>query len=98
MRMEDDGPVGHTGPFILAIEVNKYDIFTLHLLFYIAFRLSYVYVIVNLRKTFVFELWCEQKLLLRNLDMSQAIASFLHLAFVFDLKYPQASTNGRYPN
>ena len=47
----------------------------------------------KLRRTFVFELWCEQNLLLRNLDMSQAIASFLHLSFVFDLKYPQASTN-----
>ena len=68
--------------------------FVLHLLYYIAFRLSYVYVIVNLRRTFVFELWCEQKLLLRNLDMSQAIASFLHLSFVFVLKYPQASIGG----
>ena len=39
----------------------------------------------------MFEVWCEKRKLLGNLDMAEAIASFLHLAFVFDLKYPSVS-------
>ena len=38
---------------------------------------------------FVFEVWCERRKLLGDMDMAEAIASFLHLAFVFDLKYPK---------
>ena len=40
-------------------------------------------------RTFVFELWCERKKLLGDLDMAEAVAAFIHLAFVFDLKYPK---------
>ena len=42
-------------------------------------------------RTFIFELWCERKKLLGDLDMAEAVASFIHLAFVFDLKYPRVS-------
>ena len=40
-------------------------------------------------RNWVFELWVEEKKLLGNLGLSGAIAAFLHLAFVFDLKYPK---------
>ena len=38
---------------------------------------------------FVFDVWCERKKLLGDLDMAEAIASFLHLSFVCNLKYPK---------
>ena len=42
---------------------------------------------------FVFEVWAEKTRLLDNLNMPQAIAGLLHLAFVFDLKYPEVCWN-----
>ena len=43
---------------------------------------------IEVDQGWVFELWCESSKLLGNMSLSTAIASFLHLAFVFDLKYP----------
>ena len=40
---------------------------------------------------FIFELWCEKRKLIGELDLAEAIAAFIHLAFVFDLKYPKVS-------
>ena len=37
----------------------------------------------------MFDVWCERKKLLGDLDMAEAIASFLHLSFVCNLKYPK---------
>jgi hypothetical protein len=37
----------------------------------------------------VFELWVEKQRILEQLDMAQCIASFLHLVFTFDLKFPK---------
>ena len=45
-------------------------------------------------RVYVFEVWCEQRRLFGNLDIAEAIAGFLHLAFVFDLKYPAVSISG----
>ena len=42
-------------------------------------------------KTFVFELWVEKEKLFGNMSIIESIASFLHLAFVFDLCYPKAA-------
>ena len=42
-------------------------------------------------RMFIFELWCEKRKLLGELDLAEAIAAFIHLAFVFDLKYPKVS-------
>ena len=44
---------------------------------------------VQVDKAFIFELWVEHSKLLVNLDLIEVIASFLHLAFVFGLEYPQ---------
>eukprot|EP00092_Neocalanus_flemingeri_P087963 GFUD01111089.1.p1 GENE.GFUD01111089.1~~GFUD01111089.1.p1 ORF type:complete len:578 (+),score=143.83 GFUD01111089.1:34-1767(+) len=38
---------------------------------------------------FVFEVWVESHKILGNLNISTAISSFLHLCFVFHLKYPK---------
>ena len=38
---------------------------------------------------FIFELWVEGAKLVGNLTITEAVASFLHLSFVFDLKYPE---------
>ena len=38
---------------------------------------------------FVFEVWAENQKILGNLNLVTAISSFLHLAFAFNLKYPQ---------
>ena len=54
----------------------------------VSFRLS-------LFRGFVFEVWAEKTRLLDNLNMPQAIAGLLHLAFVFDLKYPEVRLNFR---
>ena len=35
----------------------------------------------------MFEVWVEGQKLLGNLSLAYAIASYLHLVFVFDLKY-----------
>ena len=37
----------------------------------------------------MFEVWVEHAKLIGNLSLTTAIATFLHLCFVFDLKYPQ---------
>ena len=37
----------------------------------------------------MFELWVECDKLIGNLSLSSSIAAFLHLSFVFDLKYPK---------
>ena len=39
-------------------------------------------------RTFVFEIWCEKRKVYGDLGMAKAVTGFLHLAFVFDLKYP----------
>ena len=41
------------------------------------------------RGVFIFEVWVDGQKLLGNLNFVTAISSFLHLAFVFDLKYPK---------
>ena len=40
-------------------------------------------------RAFIFELWVEHSRLLGNLDIVTAIAAFMHLCFVFDIKYPK---------
>ena len=40
-------------------------------------------------RNFVFEIHVEKTKLMGNLNMGEAVAGFLHLAFVFDLKYPE---------
>lgn len=47
-------------------------------------------VAVLVDKTFIFELWAEHAKLLGNMNICTALASFFHLAFCFDLKYPKA--------
>ena len=37
----------------------------------------------------MFELWVDSKKLLGNMDLVTAVASFLHICFVFDLSYPK---------
>lgn len=37
----------------------------------------------------MFEVHVEKQRILSNLDLSSAIASLLHLAFVFNIKYPK---------
>ena len=39
----------------------------------------------------VFELWVEKEKVFGDMSMTGSIASFLHLAFVFDLRYPKAA-------
>ena len=40
-----------------------------------------------------FELWAEGKRILHNMDLADALSAFLHLAFTFNLKYPQVCTH-----
>ena len=40
-------------------------------------------------RSFVFEVWVEQVKLLGNLSISESIAAYLHLVFIFDLEYPK---------
>ena len=47
----------------------------------------------TLFRTFVFEVHVEKRRLLGNMDLPSAIAAFLHLAFVCDLKYPKVGFN-----
>ena len=42
---------------------------------------------INVEQSFVFEVWCDKNVLLANLSIIEALASFLHLAFVCDFKY-----------
>ena len=44
-------------------------------------------------RTLVFEVWVENAKMFGNLSLSVAIASFLHLAFVYDLHYPKVTNN-----
>lgn len=46
---------------------------------------------VEVNKKFHFEVHVEKELLLANLDLPEAIAGFLHLAFVLNLKYAKES-------
>ena len=39
----------------------------------------------------MFEVWAEKEKLLGNMSLQLAISSYLHVAFVFDLKYPQGA-------
>jgi hypothetical protein len=39
-------------------------------------------------RSYCFEIWVEKQRILEQLDMAQCIASFLHLVFIFDLKFP----------
>ena len=41
--------------------------------------------------SWIFEVWVDKGKLLGNLTICQAIASFLHLCFSFNLEYPKAS-------
>ena len=38
---------------------------------------------------FVFELWADKAKLISNLSITQSLAAFLHLSFIFDLQYPK---------
>ena len=80
MRLEQDGPSTTSSPFILAVEVERPKCVEL---FVFLSNIKFIF------RGFVFEVWCEKSKLFGNLDMSQAIAGFIHLAFVFDLKYAQ---------
>ena len=51
---------------------------------------KFFYNIFDLR-VFIFELWCEKRKMFGDLDMAEAIAGFLHLAFVFGVEYPKGS-------
>ena len=46
---------------------------------------------VSVDKMWVFEVYVDKMKLLGNLSFRQAIASFLHIAFVFNLEYPKES-------
>ena len=48
-------------------------------------------VLICSNKVFIYKLWAEKELLMSGMDLPAAIASFIHLAFVFDLKYPAES-------
>ena len=56
--------------------------------FHFSYMISFVF------RVYVFEVWCEQRRLFGNLEIAEAIAGFLHLAFVFDLKNPAVSISG----
>ena len=40
-------------------------------------------------RTFIFEVWAEGKVLIGNMDLVTALATFFHVCFVFDLRYPK---------
>ena len=40
-------------------------------------------------RSFVFELWVDNSRLLDSMDLATALASFFHVCFIFDLKYPK---------
>ena len=46
---------------------------------------------VKCGRSLVFEVWAEKEKLLGNMSLQLAISSYLHVAFVFDLKYPQGA-------
>ena len=37
----------------------------------------------------MFELFVEQVRILENMDLAESISAFLHLVFVFNLRYPK---------
>ena len=80
MRIATDGQCETSSPFIFAVEVNKYHIVFKYLICFILFF-----------RAWVFEVWVEKRRLFGPIDMSEAIAGFLHLAFVFDLEYPEGA-------
>ena len=51
----------------------------------------------KVNKTFVFEVIVDKERVLGNLTFPQAIASLLHIAFVFNLKYPQVYFSLTFP-
>ena len=42
----------------------------------------------------IFEIWVDKSKLIGNLSLHSAIATFIHVAFIFNLKYPKV--NRRY--
>lgn len=43
----------------------------------------------KLDESYVFELWVEKECIMGNMGLATSIASFLHLVFCFNLKYPK---------
>jgi len=48
-------------------------------------------VAIAVQRIWIFEVWVDKMKLLENLTLAQAIASFLHLSFTFNLQYPKES-------
>ena len=46
----------------------------------------------KLDDSYVFELWWERECIMGNMGLTSSICAFLHLAFSFNLKYPQVLT------
>ena len=77
--------VGHEINNVLRIDlVTVYDVYNC--------SYSRFFIIVTLRH-YNFELWTEGKRILHNMDLADALSAFLHLAFTFNLKYPQVCTH-----
>ena len=81
VRLERELPSPSASPFILAVESNRFlkccsSIFKT----FFCFRI------------WVFEVWGDGEKLLGNLSLSTAIAAFLHVSFVFNMKYPKVIT------
>ena len=45
----------------------------------------------KLDDSYVFELWIEKECIMGNMGLASSISAFLHVAFSFNLKYPQRS-------
>ena len=43
----------------------------------------------KLEESYVFELWVEKECIMGNMGIATSIASFFHLVFCFNLKYPK---------
>jgi len=63
-RLLSDGAPTTSGPFIMAVEVDR---------------------------SFHYDLWVEQTRLLLNMTLPEAIAAYIHLAFVCGIEYPEES-------
>ena len=80
-RLEEDGPPSTDSPHILAICIARYLI------------VQYKMLIILCSSSWIFEVWVDKTKALGNLGIVQAISSFLHMAFVFNLQYPKVMTD-----
>ena len=55
------------------------------------FILAVEFVASDKSKSWVFEVWADNEKLLVNLGLSTAVAAFLHICFIFDLKFNKVS-------